>query len=288
MRHVDLEEVRSFWEKNPLFQGESNYEPGTSEYFEEHRKVYIEDCFAGVLDGRLFPKKNSGCILDLGCGPGFWTVEFLLVGHSTNMYPADLTYNALLLTQKRLKVYKVSEESSRYVQANAEMLPYKSESFDHVNCQGTIHHTPKTEKCVSEIARVLKPGGRAIISVYYKNILLRNWGKLKLKRLGRLWSKAGAKMIGRGRENLFSQDDVNEIVRLYDGIENPLGKAYSKNDFISLFSSYLEIEEIFYHYFPSRIFPFYIPKLFHRFLDRKLPFMIFAKLKKNVKSSLSQ
>lgn len=285
MRHVDLEEVRLFWEKNPLFQGESNFEPGTSEYFEEHRKVYIEDCFAGVLDGRLFPENKGGRTLDLGCGPGFWTVEFLLSGHSTNMHSADLTYNALLLTKKRLNVYK---ESSIYIQANAEMLPYKSESFDHVNCQGTIHHTPKTEKCVSEIARVLKSGGRAIISVYYKNILLRNWDNLKLKWLGRLWTKAGAKMIGRGRENLFFQDDVNEIVRLYDGIENPLGKAYSKNDFISLLSSYFEIEEIFYHYFPARTFPFYIPKLFHRFLDSKLPFMIFAKLKKDVKSSLNQ
>ncbi len=88
-------------------------------------------------------------------------------------------------------------------------------------------------------------------------------------------------MKGRGRENIASQKKVDEIVRLYDGIDNPLGKAYSKNEFIALLQPYFAIDEIFYHLFPARSLPFPIPRLIHRILDKKLPFMICAKVTKS-------
>ena len=47
MKTTSIREVRSFWEEEPLFKGESDFEPGTPPYFDEHRRVYIEDCFAG-------------------------------------------------------------------------------------------------------------------------------------------------------------------------------------------------------------------------------------------------
>ena len=52
---VDLQQVKSFWEKNPLWLGESKYKPGSLEFFEEHRKIYIDDCFAGNFDIRFLP-----------------------------------------------------------------------------------------------------------------------------------------------------------------------------------------------------------------------------------------
>ena len=52
---TDLNEVKSFWENNPLWTGESVFEPGTIEFFEEHRSVYIADCFAGSFDLRFLP-----------------------------------------------------------------------------------------------------------------------------------------------------------------------------------------------------------------------------------------
>jgi len=259
--------------KNPLFKGESSFVEGSAEYFKEHRKVVIEDCFAGCLDKRLFPKIKDGIILDLGCGPGFWTVEMQSSYSPIIMYSSDLTYNALLLTKKRLEMHNLC---SRFIQANAEELPFQSESFDYVNCQGVIHHTPKTENCVKEIARILKPEGKAMISIYYKNSVLRNWRKIKF--VGRLLMKAGAKMKGRGRDSIFSIDDENEIIRLYDGIENPIGKAYTRNDFTKFLLPFFKIKKIFYHLFPARAFPFKIPKYFHRILDKKLPFMIYAEL----------
>lgn len=73
---------------------------------------------------------------------------------------------------------------------------------------------------------------------------------------------------------------MNEIVRMYDGAENPLGKAYSKQEFVKMLKPYFEIEEVFFHFFPARSLPLPIPKILHKWLDKNVPFMIFARLRK--------
>jgi SAM-dependent methyltransferase len=44
-------------------------------------------------------------------------------------------------------------------------LPFRDASFDAIYSMGTIEHFDETERAVAEIARVLAPGGRAIIGV---------------------------------------------------------------------------------------------------------------------------
>src|SRR4029079_10963853 len=49
--------------------------------------------------------------------------------------------------------------------ADVRDLPFRDGSFDAVYSMGTIEHFDETERAVGEIARVLKPGGRAIVGV---------------------------------------------------------------------------------------------------------------------------
>jgi SAM-dependent methyltransferase len=44
-------------------------------------------------------------------------------------------------------------------------IPFQSASFDAIYSMGTIEHFAETEAAIAEMARVLKPGGRAIIGV---------------------------------------------------------------------------------------------------------------------------
>jgi SAM-dependent methyltransferase len=44
-------------------------------------------------------------------------------------------------------------------------LPFRDASFDAIYSMGTIEHFDETQRAIEEIARVLKPGGRAIIGV---------------------------------------------------------------------------------------------------------------------------
>lgn len=270
-----LYDVRAFWDSNPLFSGESDFPTGSREFFEHHRFVYETDCFAGEIDPRIFPgDANNERVLDLGCGPGFWVIKLAQNG-AQHVTAADLTQNAIALTQKRAEIYGIEATSS---QQNAEDMTFEDSEFTHVNCQGVIHHTPDTAACVREIARVLKPNGTALISVYYKNFFLRLWPVLKYP--AKIFANFGAGMKGRGRESIYTTSDVDEIVRLYDGVENPIGKAFSKSDFLKMLSPYFDVEDVFFHFFPARSLPFHIPGWLHRFLDRKFGFLIYVKCRR--------
>jgi SAM-dependent methyltransferase len=142
-----------------------------------------------------------------------------------NITAADLTYAALGLAESRCRLYGVSATFRR---ENAESLSFADARFTNVNCQGVIHHTPNTEVCVREIARVLDKGGTASLSVYYRNTVLRLWPILRW--LGEL-AAAGVHLAGRGRERLLRIKDACDLVRQYDGADNPVGKAYSREGF---------------------------------------------------------
>ena len=270
-----VRDVRIFWEAHPLWTGESSFESGTKEFFDEHRLIVIEDCFAGRIDKRIFPKhENLARVLDLGCGPGMWLVELGRKGVK-KLFGADITFIALALAQKRCELYGIPALLS---QQNAEHLAFQSESFTHVNCQGVIHHTPNTETCIQEIARVLKPGGTATISGYYKNVLLKSWPYIRWA--GKIISRLGGKLKGRGREAIYEIEDVNEIVRIYDGANNPIGKSYDKNQWRKMVSKHFIIDEVYIHFFPSRTLPIKLPNILHRFLNKYVGFMIVANLRK--------
>ena len=53
----------------------------------------------------------------------------------------------------------------RAAAADVRALPFRDASFDAIYSMGTIEHFDETEQAVKEMARVLKPGGRAIIGV---------------------------------------------------------------------------------------------------------------------------
>lgn len=273
---ADLNDVRAFWERNPLWAGESRHGAGTRAFFEEHREVALRDCLAGRFDDRLLPQpENRDHVLDLGCGPGLWTVELLERSAATHMTAADLTDAALELTRARLDSYSLTADTRR---ENAEAMAFPDATFSHVNCLGVVHHTPSPSRAAAEIHRVLRPGGTACISVYYSNALVRHWPRVVS--LARLLDRLGGGLRGRGRDGLLTVADPEELVRLYDGRDNPVGRAFTRRQFLELLAPHFVVEELFFHYFPARALPWPVPHAVHRLLDRALPFMVYARVRK--------
>jgi SAM-dependent methyltransferase len=82
-------------------------------------------------------------------------------------------------SEKGARVYGIDISEPTVVQARAAFgegalgcavsdvraLPFRDASFDAIYSMGTIEHFDETEDAVEEMARVLKPGGRAIIGV---------------------------------------------------------------------------------------------------------------------------
>jgi hypothetical protein len=74
---------------------------------------------------------------------------------------------------------------------DAHELPFRCGSFDAVTCLELLEHTRRPERVLSEIRRVLKPGGVLIASTpwvtpYWKWIVWPVWSKT----VGRKWDRA--------------------------------------------------------------------------------------------------
>jgi len=271
-----IEIVRRFWNEHPLFEGEGRHKPGEKAFFDEHRKVTLH-AFGGRLDDIFVGDAKPGAkVLDVGCGIGFWVHEFAM--RKALVSGCDLSDNSAALTRERLRLYGLEADVR---QANAEELPYAAGSFDHINCQGVIHHTPRTAKCLEEFHRVLRPGGTVSFSVYYKVLALR-W-----KWLYRLisWSTRGwLGLRGRGRENMMSASTPDELVRLYDGSDNPIGKAYTSSEIRAMLPEGFEVIETARFGFPRRALPFEMPDAVWRMISAWLGLMIVFRCRKKNKA----
>ncbi len=65
-------------------------------------------------------------------------------------------------------------DGNRLVQADIRELPYEGDSFDVVYTMGTIEHIDEYRQALGEVARVLKPGGVAVVGVPHRwNLFLR-------------------------------------------------------------------------------------------------------------------
>jgi 2-polyprenyl-3-methyl-5-hydroxy-6-metoxy-1,4-benzoquinol methylase len=275
-KNRSIDEVKHFWDQNPLFSGEFHEEPGTRAFFEEHEKIIIENILAGKINENFTKYLEPGqSILDIGCGPGFWVRQFCRMGLEVSA--CDLSTTAINLTKKSLEIFDLIADVQ---EGNAEDLPYDNEAFDLINCQGVIHHTPDTEKCIHEFFRVLKPGGLACFSVYHRNFILRTPFLLILTT--KLLSKY-IELEGRGRDDLLKSNNPDEIVRLYDGKENPIGKSFLKDEIRDMINrANFEFIKTYYAYFPARALPIKIPSKLHHMLNNHLGLLIVFLVKKPI------
>ena len=269
-----IDEVRRFWSTNPLFVGEGSRVPGTREWFEEHERIYLHDCLTGEPSA-IFSRDLSrdARILDVGCGPGFW-VRFFLRRGFTSVSACDLTQAAVDLTNRSLELFRLKADVRV---GNAEELPYGAGTFEHINCQGVIHHTPSPRRAVEEFSRVLTPDGTVCLSVYYRNWLLRRPWALRML-AGPFGRFVGLR--GRGRESLLSSGDPDEIVRGYDGHDNPIGRAYTEDELRRLLDGLFAIEQVERWYIPARALPIRLPLTLHRWLSRRFGLMIILRARK--------
>lgn len=112
---------------------------------------------------QLMRKDNVKKVLDLGCGSGRHTV--FLARHGFDAYGMDSSRSGLKLTRKWLKQTNLK---ARLKNASCyERFPYKDNLFDSVISIQVIHHAriKEIKYCISEIERILKPGGIAFITV---------------------------------------------------------------------------------------------------------------------------
>ena len=121
--------------------------------------------------------------LDVGCGPGN-----LLVALSTDTPDllVGVDVDAIFLTSGSSQIGKLIEPPSAIpvlLHASLPTLPFADETFDLVTCFLVMPHVPDDRVALTELTRVLKPGGTLAISGHGLGFPLRYLKRFRLKPL---------------------------------------------------------------------------------------------------------
>ena len=122
-------------------------------------KRYTIDC-SGVRSGMR--------VLDIAGGTGDLTEQFSRrVGPTGEVVLADINDAMLAVGRDKLRNRGIVG-NVRYVQANAEELPFADDSFDIITIAFGLRNVTDKQKALESMFRVLKPGGRLLVLEFSK------------------------------------------------------------------------------------------------------------------------
>lgn len=154
---------------------------------------------------------NGKKVLEIGLGYG--TFGELLASRGADYHGLDIAPGSVAMMEERLRRLGKNLDG-RVLQASALELPFEDARFHHVYTIGCLHHTGDLPKAVSEVHRVLKPGGAAVVMLYNRHSFR------QLVWVSRLRSRTG------------DRPALEERVRaLYDA--NEAGEAAPHTDYVT-------------------------------------------------------
>lgn len=149
--------ISSHYDKSEKWNKELYVDEG--HYFNRlliRRKEYAFQLLDGILNSR------EGAAIDIGCGPGAYVQEFINRGFDS--YGVDISQEMLNTCKERLKIDDSTFES-HFKCCSIEQLPFESNTFSVASCIGVLGLLFSDDIALSEICRVLKPGGIFILAV---------------------------------------------------------------------------------------------------------------------------
>lgn len=189
----------------------------------------------------LIPKDLRGLkVGDFGCGQSLFIDIF-----------RKLKYDAVFLdiSQKALNTIDYGVK----IHASLTDIPLEDSYMDVIFCIGVVHHIPEMERAISELARVLKKGGKLYLGIYSINSLqslIRKWydktNSIFLKKiiylitLNLVWIK--------NRDNNLMYKSEDNYKRADDLLKTPLVRYLPIEYYIEIFKEFecrvLEIKRI--------------------------------------------
>ena len=133
---------------------QTEYTMGYSDEFLQllRRRSAERDC--SYLLSHLKPGLD---ILDFGCGPGNLSVGLARLVEPGELHGVDIEESQIAIAQSAAQAG--GHRNATFQVADVTDLPFEDNSFDVAHCHTVLTHVPDTQAVLSEIRRVLKPGG---------------------------------------------------------------------------------------------------------------------------------
>lgn len=147
-----LEEIQNYW--NHRYTGYSKVNQKELEGSQRERwKEQLK---------RLLGANQNLKVLDIGTGPGFFTIILEELGYTT-ITGIDVSNKMLEVANENIQKYGKENSSIQLIQMDAQKLEFDSESFDIIVSRNVTWNLEKPQQAYSEWLRVLKPNGALFI-----------------------------------------------------------------------------------------------------------------------------
>ncbi len=185
-----------------------------------------------MIDQLIRPHLGVGSrLLEVGCGAG----NLLLQATVPGSYPLalDLSRQALTFVRARLQEASFGAEAPSgfaCTQAIGEALPFREKSFDCVLLSEVIEHLEAPQHSIEEARRVLKPGGRLLVTTpnYRSFWPLMEWAVDRLN--------MAPKMAGEQHVSRFHSSSLRRMLVSAGLTIEYCGSIYNFSPFLSLVS----------------------------------------------------
>jgi SAM-dependent methyltransferase len=146
-----------FWSDNPC-DGQSSL--SNRQRLRYGREGWLPRELAGI--GRRYTD-----ILEIGCGQGTDAIEICAAMRPGGRYTA-IDYSPASVAAARVAVAEgpVTPVRPSFMTGDATRLGFEANTFDAAYSMGVLHHIDDTDAAISEIHRVIRPGGAAYITLY--------------------------------------------------------------------------------------------------------------------------
>ncbi len=185
-----------------------------------------------MIDHLVRPHLRVGSrLLEIGCGAG----NLLLQATVPGSYPLalDLSMQALTFVRSRLREASFGAQAPSgfaCTQALGEALPFRAGTFDCVLLSEVIEHLEAPQVSVGEAARVLRPGGRLLVTTpnYRSFWPVMEWAVDRLN--------MAPKMAGEQHVSRFHAASLNRMLVQAGLALEYSGSIYNLSPFLSLVS----------------------------------------------------
>lgn len=214
-RKMDSGRIQRYWEESPAGTYGLEVTEGDDIFFEVTEKERDHYLGSLIYPFAAFTSCSGRHVLEVGLGLGVDHLKFHRAG--ARVVGIDLTSRATRITSRRIRR---SQVTPMVAQADVRELPFPDNAFDLVYSWGVIHHVPSPSDALSEIRRVLVPGGTIKLMLYH----LRSWVAALL------WLRYG----------LFRWRGVRDVLASH--LESPGTRAYTVAEARALLKDYEEVQ----------------------------------------------